>query len=141
MVGGLRRLRAQDYWLLTEATALLVFVRLGLSFSSLQVLQHRLLRANPPRRAPAQPARIAWMVRNAARPVPGASCLTQALAYQAMLHRRGVRSELKLGVKHDQQGKFAAHAWVSVGGQVLLGGSTQEVSAFAPIAEFGAGPR
>ena len=122
--------------------ALLAFVRLGLTFSSLQWLQQRLL--SPHTRPPAPSGdvrRFAWAVRNSARAIPGASCLTQALAFQAMLHRCGVASELKLGVRHNEHGNFAAHAWVSVGGEVLLGGSMQELAAFSPIAEFGAGPR
>ncbi|MDB5622526.1 MAG: Transglutaminase-like superfamily [Devosia sp.] len=58
-----------------------------------------------------------------------------------MLHHRGVASELKLGVRHNERGEFAAHAWVSVDGQVLLGGTAQQLAAFAPIAEFGAKSR
>ncbi|WP_164854725.1 lasso peptide biosynthesis B2 protein [Devosia sp. 1566] len=136
----MRRLRAADYRLLAEAIILLLQVRLGLSFSSLQQLQHKFL--GPDRQESAARAdvpRIARVVRNAARLVPGASCLTQGLAYQILLHRRGVPSELKIGVRHNERGEFAAHAWVSVAGQVQLGGSRQQVAAFAPIAQFGAG--
>ena len=142
MLFRLARLGAGDYRLLTEAMALLAFVRLGLTFSSLQWLQRRLLSPQAGQREPSGDIRrIAWIVRNAARPIPGASCLTQALAFQTMLHRRGMASELKLGVRHNEHGEFAAHAWVSVDGQVQLGGSVQELAAFSPIAEFGAGPR
>ena len=142
LLSRLSRLRAGDMPLVGEGLVLLVQVRLGLSFSSLQRLQRRFL--SSPGHEPARQAdvpRLARIIRNGARLVPGASCLTQGLAYQIMLHRRGVPSELKLGVRQDEQGQFAAHAWVIVGGQVQLGGTSQQLAGFAPIAQFGASGR
>lgn len=142
LLARLGRARATDYALLAEALILLVQVRLGLSFSSLQQLQRHLLAPRAQGLATgADVPRIAWILRNAARLVPGASCLTQGLAYQTMLHRRGVAGELRIGVRQDEQGRFAAHAWVSVAGKVQLGGTTQQLADFSPIAQFGAGGR
>jgi hypothetical protein len=55
------------------------------------------------------------------RYVPKATCLTQALAVQALLTRCGHRSHVEIGVaKHS---RFEAHAWVMCNGKVVLGAS------------------
>jgi len=87
--------------------------------------------------------REAWecahAVSRAARLVPRASCLTQALALQRLLARRGLESSLFLGV--DRAGKpsrtarpralrFEAHAWVEWRGRILIGG---DISRWTPL--------
>lgn len=138
-------LGGRDYRTLAETLALLCYVRLGLTFSSLTRLQGRLLSADAVRVRAAggerDPYKLAWRVQSVARLVPNATCLTQGLALQTMLHRRGVASELKLGVRRTGDNGLAAHAWVIVGGKVVLGGSARDLREFAPIAEFGAGPQ
>ncbi len=49
------------------------------------------------------------------------SCLRQALALRYFLGRRGIETELRIGVRGGQ-GEFAAHAWVEKNGAVLIGG-------------------
>jgi transglutaminase-like putative cysteine protease len=57
----------------------------------------------------------AWRVMRAAAFYPGrAECLEQSLAIFALLRRRGVPVELRLGV---QSFPFAAHAWVEYKGR------------------------
>src|SRR5262249_47598455 len=58
------------------------------------------------------PEQSVWAVRVAGRYVPGATCLTQALAVQALLARIGHESQVEIGVAKDAE-KFEAHAWVS----------------------------
>lgn len=65
--------------------------------------------------------KVVWAVSAAARRVPKASCLTQALATQIMLGRRGHRASLQLGIMKSQAGRFDAHAWVERNGNVLIG--------------------
>jgi hypothetical protein len=65
--------------------------------------------------------RIAWAVAVTAARIPAASCLTQALAGREMLRRRGLESEIRVGV--TLAGGFRAHAWLIREGQVLLGGA------------------
>ena len=78
---------------------------------------------------------VAWSVETIGRkPWLGSSCLPQALAAQAMLRRRGISSRLCLGVAQDE-GNLAAHAWVEVGKEVVIGGT--EIARFARLAEFG----
>jgi hypothetical protein len=62
----------------------------------------------------------AWMTRWS-RHVPWrAMCLEQALAGFAALRVRGIRGRFSYGVAGG--GSLRAHAWLSVGGRVLVGG-------------------
>jgi hypothetical protein len=76
------------------------------------------------------PRNIVWAVRLAARYVPGASCLTQALTAQLLLSWCGIASRLHVGVSRAQN--FEAHAWLEYNGRVLLGGE-EESSRYSPI--------
>jgi hypothetical protein len=54
----------------------------------------------------------------AARSVCRISCLDRSVLLWFMLRRRGIDSDLQLGVRTDQ-GYFEAHAWVEVNGEVV----------------------
>lgn len=86
---------------------------------------------NPVVRNDVRPERIARAVSRAARVVPGASCLTQALAAQLLLARAGHFARLRLGVARDARGVVHAHAWLETSQGTLdvsaVGG------AFAPL--------
>ena len=60
------------------------------------------------------------------------ACLTNALALQSMLARRGYKSELHLGVAKAPTLK--AHAWLAFEGRDLIGG--RQKASFTPIASF-----
>jgi hypothetical protein len=70
---------------------------------------------------PGEADRIAWSVGSAARFVPKATCLTQALAGEVLLRRAGYPAEVKIGVAKDPAGKLEAHAWIESGGRVVIG--------------------
>ncbi len=65
--------------------------------------------------------RIAAAVRIVSRSVPGATCLTQALAAQTILRLKGDNVPLQLGVSWSKNGIFEAHAWLESEGKVLIG--------------------
>ena len=70
------------------------------------------------------PDRVVWAVVVASRYVPMSTCLTQALAAQVLLARRGYSAHLHIGVaKEGAEAKLKAHAWVESDGKVLIGGS------------------
>jgi hypothetical protein len=73
-----------------------------------------------------------WAVETAARHgFPSATCLTQALAVQVLLARRGYPAILHVGVaRHDKELK--AHAWVESEGEVVIGGF--ELERYTPLA-------
>jgi hypothetical protein len=123
---------------LREAAVMLFLARLAVRF----VPPARLFAwANrPPRRirrfATDETGWIAWAVENP-RSWMNAPCLARAVAAHAMLQRRGIASRLCLGVARDG-GKVAAHAWVEVGDNKIVGGSA--AAAFTRLAEFGGMP-
>jgi hypothetical protein len=80
------------------------------------------------------PHRLGGLVRAAARRVPAATCLTQALAGQMLLARHGYSSRLQIGVARDEGGAFRAHAWLEAAAGIVLGG---EVSGqFTPMPDI-----
>lgn len=75
-------------------------------------------------------------VTTAARNVPwNAVCLPQAMAAKAMLARRGCGSSFHLGADFNAEGKLIAHAWLVVGGSVVVGAAG--ISDVTPLARFG----
>jgi hypothetical protein len=119
-----------DRRLVWEAAALVALMRAALSvmpFESVRRLASRLGRM-PAGAADAD--RVAWAVRAAGRRL--GTCLPQALAAQVMLARRGKAPVLRIGVARDN-GAVAAHAWVEVGGRVVVGGTA---APYAPLLEI-----
>src|SRR4051794_30770730 len=113
--------------LLVQALVWVTLVRLGLTLLPFRKLQRLLAPLLRPRRAPiphaAQQAPfISYAVKRSARYVPRATCLTQALAAQLMLARRGLPSRLQIGVARSSAGEFSAHAWLLWDDQVITGG-------------------
>jgi hypothetical protein len=64
---------------------------------------------------------VVWAVAQARRAAPGTTCLTRALAAGWMLRRRGQRARLAIGAR-TAEGKLEAHAWLELGGAVIIGG-------------------
>jgi hypothetical protein len=64
--------------------------------------------------------RLAWAVRTASRVIPGATCLTQAIALQTMLTTTGRSGRVQLGVTKGSGRRLQGHAWVEHEGQTLL---------------------
>mgnify|MGYP002080589808 CR=1 FL=1 len=79
-------------------------------------------RKGPERVAP-DPQIVVEIVRSVklvSRYVPYASCLTQSLAALKLLEVYGQAADLKIGVA-KQNGRFEAHAWLEIDGQIVLG--------------------
>lgn len=129
--------------ILARAWALFLAVELGLRllpFGSLLGLCQRLARIRPASAATSgpSPSRLAWLVGVAGRCAPvEATCLKQALVLGWLLAREGARVDLGIGVA--RAGAFAAHAWIELGGQVLLG--DPEVGQYEPLLRVSWGPR
>lgn len=126
----LRALSWAEWRLLLAAALLFSLTGIGLRLLGFQRSQ-RWLGRWVRRRAHQEPltqtergeaARVARIVAIAARhgPVP-ASCLRQALVLWLLLGRRGIPGRLRIGATREETG-FAAHAWVELGEQVLIGG-------------------
>jgi hypothetical protein len=116
---------------LTAALGRVCFVRLGLWLLPFRVVKERVEKitaasanssSGPPTTQDLQVVlRVASSVRRASRYVPAATCLTQALATQLLLARRGQVSRLRIGVSKGQGGELKAHAWVESQGRIVIG--------------------
>ena len=98
---------------------------------------------NIPQPSPAHPATakhapndIASAVSRVARLVPGATCLTQAVAARKILALNGHTSIIRVGVKPDKASRFMAHAWVLVDNKIVLGGDEKSLADFSVLTEF-----
>ena len=127
-------LTGQERGLLLRAVVLVAGVRLALWTVPFRwvrlVLGAR--RAVSPNLEVIRVKRLAWAVQAAARRIPGASCLTQALALQYLLARAGESAEVHIGVAKDAARGFEAHAWLEHRGAILVG-DNGELERYAPI--------
>jgi hypothetical protein len=130
-------LPAAERWLLVKAALMLSAIRLGLELIPFQTLRRLLAKVaeastglQETDRSSAD--RIVWAVEAAGRRLPGAgTCLTQALAAQVLLARRGNPAQLRIGVLKGEEGRLEAHAWLESKGRIVIGGS--ELERFTPL--------
>ena len=54
------------------------------------------------------------------------TCLVKALATHRMLQRRLINDKIHIGVAPKDNNLFEAHAWLSVGTEIILGGENQD---------------
>jgi hypothetical protein len=109
----------------------------GMSFRRVQVCFARTFPSSRPAPVPSvegtlRAREFARMVAASAREgiIPG-KCLEQSLALWWLLGRRGVSTQLRIGVRMEQ-GQLHAHAWVELDGEVL----NDAESLFAGYAPF-----
>jgi len=133
-VARFRSLAPSDRSLFLVALAAIVSARVGLWVTSFGRLRRSVERMAPPHGSPdptpGEADRIGWAIGSAARFVPDATCLPQALAAEAMLRRRGHPADLRLGVTRDRDG-VEAHAWVESYGRVIVGDG--DLDRFEPL--------
>ena len=135
------RLGWTDKLLLVRCVFMVASVRLGLSLFSYATLRRWLATAAALQTASDDVAqRIAWGVVNAARIVPGATCLTQAFAAQLMLARAGYRSQMRIGVAKDERDRFIAHAWLIINDRVVVGGSAEDLQRYVSLTDLSLEP-
>ena len=132
----MRRLKRLTGLTTTERGLLLrAFFVVGVSRLSLWVLPFAITRRVVARTAGETEGiaveRLVWAVKVASRYLPRATCLAQALAAQALLARAGHKSCIEIGVAKDAEHRFEAHAWVSCGDQVVIGGP--DVRRYVPL--------
>jgi hypothetical protein len=76
--------------------------------------------------------RLSWAVRAAAKRIPQATCLTQALALCRLMADAGHKTNLRIGVAKDATSGLASHAWLEYQGDVLIG-DNGELARYSPI--------
>lgn len=111
--------------LLAQAGALVGTVRVALwVLPSRWIIKYvtRLAGNDAVRRPPsAQLPEVLWAIEAAARRVPDATCLTQAVSALLLLRRHGYAARFCLGVARTKTGALDAHAWLERDGKVVIG--------------------
>ena len=120
--------------LLFRALFLVIAFRVGLWLLPFRALQAIAQRKSAKTREADSSGQNVWAVRAVSRYVPGATCLTQALAAQALFSRSGQDSHIEIGVRKDEQSRFHAHAWVVAGDRIVIGGA--EADRYIPLAAW-----
>lgn len=123
--------------LLLQSLFLLGLVTLGLRTTSWLKIQRFLVKWATKRQHKATieiPSTrcIAWAIRVVSRFIPKATCLPQALVAQHILIRNGYPADFKIGVAKGPNGILDAHAWVTSGNEVVIGGDVNS-SRFTPL--------
>jgi hypothetical protein len=113
--------------LLIKVANLVLMIRLGLSMLPFSTLRKLVAKGAKRRLGSDQEDRpsldqLVWSVKAVSHYVPKATCLTQALAIQVLLLRRGYPARLEIGVMKGEEGQLQAHAWVESNGGGLNGG-------------------
>ncbi|KKN63847.1 hypothetical protein LCGC14_0497770 [marine sediment metagenome] len=121
---GLAKLR-----LLIVALSVVIVARLAVAAQRSRRLERHIVKlrdraASPSRTLVHDLREIAWSVSATARLVPGATCLTQALAGDWLLARRGRTGEIQLSLPVGEASEgFRPHAWLICNGHIVLGGT------------------
>jgi hypothetical protein len=134
------QLEGRDKLLLLRCLGVVTATRIGLTLLSFKVLRRWMQTAEAVAEASVEEERrVAWGVHHAARLVPAATCLTQALAGQFLLGRMGYRTRIRVGVVKAEDGRLLAHAWLLSCGRVVLGGSDANVERYTPLVDLDIG--
>ncbi|RWE49142.1 MAG: lasso peptide biosynthesis B2 protein [Mesorhizobium sp.] len=128
-------LSGSEAFFLCRCLLVVVTVRLGLTLFSYNRVRGVVTRLNARQCASMGELRLfAWGVAAAARFVPGATCLTQALSGQYLLARKGNASNIRIGIERGTGEQLKAHAWLVSDNQIVLGGS---IDGFAHLVDHG----
>ncbi|CAN7199028.1 lasso peptide biosynthesis B2 protein [Mesorhizobium amorphae] len=128
-------LSGSEMLFLAHCLLVVAAVRLGLTLFSYNRLRRMVTQLDAPHEASiGDLRRVAWGVAAAARLVPYASCLTQAISGQYILARQGNASKIRIGIERDTGTQLKAHAWLMSGNHIVLGGS---INGFAHLVDHG----
>lgn len=134
--GRLARLRGGGVGLLGEALVELTAASLKVRFMPFRRITSAITcRAISAHARKVDVERLQWAIQAGARRLPlRTKCIETALALQAMLRRRGVASVLHYGIRTDEGGTLAAHVWLTIDGEFVIGGEC--APKFACVASF-----
>jgi hypothetical protein len=123
------RLGEIDRWLIVETTFYLLCAKLATFTTPTRTLlalgNLDLSSGAPDTRIAELPSDIAPAIHaldKSSRRLTFANCLTRALALRMLLASRNIATDLHIGARKDEQGQFAAHAWLTYNDTILVGG-------------------
>jgi hypothetical protein len=121
----LRALSATDRRLLFEVVLTVCVIRIGLLAFSFQRLNGILNNDHSHTCSKDDPAlfarKVSRFVRKVSAYIPGATCLTQALATTKLLRKFGYPASVRIGVAKTPQDQLQAHAWVELEKEIVIG--------------------
>lgn len=121
----------------THCFVVLCVVRVGISLKCTSFVIRRISAIHVTEDADQGTSRmVAWGVGACANFVPGATCLTQALAGQYLMARHKCRSIVRIGIDRNNHKNVKAHAWLLSGGLVVLGGKASEMPLYATMVDL-----
>lgn len=120
----------------TLCVAALAAMRFALTCTGYAAIRRRMPKAAASPQSHYYARQLARRIEQLAQLVPGASCLTQALALQYLLARAGHACELHIGVRCSGAGRFEAHVWVCCNGRIVLGAATTRLADFTPLVKL-----
>lgn len=126
----------RHYRLLIKAFLVVAVVRVILSVRGYRAVLNLIAKVQPSARTELSLPLLSWAVVRTAAFVPGASCMTQALALKYLAAREGEFCTIRIGVKHDPGKPFEAHAWLLHQGVVVIGGQQERIDEFSPITDL-----
>jgi Transglutaminase-like superfamily len=125
-----------DWLLLGEGLLALALASLAIALLPFRwVAAAASVRGRRPQRSDSETVRrVRGAIQGWSRRVPWrAVCFQRGLALHWMLRRRGIPSVLSYGARHEGD-KLAAHVWIDVEGETVIGG--EEAPSFACLARF-----
>jgi len=120
------RLPKREKHLFFRAVFMLFYYRIRLKTTSLQTLFTSVCNRSQKiqlykKDQSITPERIGRLISRAARFVPYATCLSQALVGKILFAENGYTTEFHIGVCKDTAAGFEAHAWLSLDEKIILG--------------------
>jgi len=127
-------LDGRDWRDLAEASITLAYTHAALRFGSPGRVIARATSGTRDRSSTftaARQKRLEWLVGVAGRHVVPTPCLTRAIALARILGKRGVKTDVRLGVRQID-GRLDAHAWVELDGRAI-NDDEAHVRRYAPL--------
>ncbi|MBZ0301288.1 MAG: lasso peptide biosynthesis B2 protein [Anaerolineae bacterium] len=125
-----------DQWLLIRSALWISAVRLALRVLGFVQVRRILARWGQIHGGPVNEAaasRVMWAVDVVSnRLLRRKPCLTRALVAQTLLARCNYPTTLRIGVAHNSDGRFEAHAWLEHEGQIVVG-QLDDLARFTPL--------
>jgi hypothetical protein len=115
---------------------IILLVRLSLLMVGYRPLLRWISRVDPARPSKGNVHLAMWAIRHSSRLVPGATCLTKALAGHYLCARAGHPTVIRIGVLRREDSSVSAHAWLVDGACVLIGGQEEDLGRFTRLADL-----
>ncbi|WP_306256558.1 lasso peptide biosynthesis B2 protein [Pararhizobium sp. IMCC21322] len=131
------RLSISEKIFLAHCIIVLCVIRLALSLKSASFIMRKISAIHVTEDGDQKSSSmVAWGVGACSNYVPGATCLTQALAGQYLMARHNYRSIVRIGIERDDHKNIKAHAWLLSGGFVVLGGKASDMPLYATMVDL-----